>query len=190
MRKKDDNKIDALYEATIELVNEIGIAATTVAKIAKKANVSSATLYIYFVNKEDMLSKSYVRSKKKLSAFLFSDEDPAAPVRERFDYLLRRFVAFIQQYKEQFLFMEQISNSPLLEKWCLEETQSLNEPLGELFGEGQRQGLFKDADLQLLVLYSVVPVVQWVKEQLKLRPTIDERMLDKVIRMSWEAVQA
>lgn len=190
MRKRDDNKIDALYEATIELVNEIGIAATTVAKIAKRANVSAATMYIYFENKEDMLSKAYVTSKMKLSTFLFSGVDPSISVQERFELMLRRFVAFIEQYKEQFLFMEQISNSPLLEKWCLDEVSAFYDPISSLFTEGREQQLFKEEDLQLLVLYSVVPIVHWVKEQLKVQTTIDDQQLNKVIRMSWEAVRA
>ena len=52
MRTKDEEKQDALFEATVKLVNEIGFAASSVAKIAKEANVSAATLYIYYRNNQ------------------------------------------------------------------------------------------------------------------------------------------
>ena len=51
MRTKCEEKQEALFEATVKLVNEIGFAASSVAKIAKEANVSAATLYIYYKNK-------------------------------------------------------------------------------------------------------------------------------------------
>ena len=54
MRYKDEAKQDAIIEATVKLVNQIGFAATSTSKIAKKANVSSATIYIYYKNKEDL----------------------------------------------------------------------------------------------------------------------------------------
>ncbi|WP_094092917.1 TetR/AcrR family transcriptional regulator [Paenibacillus physcomitrellae] len=43
-------------------MNEIGFAETSISKIAKKAGVSAATIYIYYENKEDMLSKIYFES--------------------------------------------------------------------------------------------------------------------------------
>ena len=45
MRVKDEVKQDAIIEATIKLVNEIGFVSSSVSKIAKEANVSPATLY-------------------------------------------------------------------------------------------------------------------------------------------------
>ena len=64
MRTKDDVKQEALVEATVKLVNQIGFAASSVAKIAKEAGVSPATLYIYYKNKEDLLVSTYVEIKK------------------------------------------------------------------------------------------------------------------------------
>ena len=63
MRYKDEQKQDAIIQATIQLVNEIGFAASSVSKIAKQANVSPATLYIYYTNKEDLLVSTYVSIK-------------------------------------------------------------------------------------------------------------------------------
>ena len=64
MRVKDDIKQDALFEATVKLVNEIGFAASSVSKIAKEAGVSPATLYVYYKNKEDLLVSTYIEIKK------------------------------------------------------------------------------------------------------------------------------
>ena len=48
--QKSIDKRNALIKATIELVNNNGFHATPMSKIAKMANVSPATIYIYFEN--------------------------------------------------------------------------------------------------------------------------------------------
>ena len=63
MRQKDELKQDAIIHATVRLVNEIGFAASSVSKIAKAANVSPATIYIYYKNKEDLLVSTYISIK-------------------------------------------------------------------------------------------------------------------------------
>ena len=50
MREKDPEKIQKIYNATLELVMEEGIDAINISKIAKKSKVASGTLYIYFEN--------------------------------------------------------------------------------------------------------------------------------------------
>ena len=66
MRYKDELKQEAIIQATINLVNEIGFAASSVAKIARVAEVSPATIYIYYENKEDLLISTYIRIKQKM----------------------------------------------------------------------------------------------------------------------------
>ena len=50
MRVKDELKQDALFNATVKLVNEIGFVASSVSKIAKEADISPATIYVYYEN--------------------------------------------------------------------------------------------------------------------------------------------
>jgi AcrR family transcriptional regulator len=57
----------ALFEATVKPVNEIGFAASSVSKVAREANVSPSTLYVFFKNKEDLLVSTYVDIKLDLS---------------------------------------------------------------------------------------------------------------------------
>ena len=51
MRHKDDSKREAISNAAIELITTIGFANTSMSKIAKAANVSPATIYVYFEKK-------------------------------------------------------------------------------------------------------------------------------------------
>jgi len=49
------------------LTNELGFDGISISKIARKAKVSPATIYIYFENKEDLLTKIYRDIRSKMS---------------------------------------------------------------------------------------------------------------------------
>jgi AcrR family transcriptional regulator len=75
VRIKDDIKQEALFEATVKLVNKIGFAASSVSKIAKEACVSPATIYVYHKNKEDLLVSTYIQIKKNIGSAIHEDFD-------------------------------------------------------------------------------------------------------------------
>jgi len=80
MRHKDENKKESITIAAIQLINEIGLAETSMSKIAKRAGVSSATIYVYFENKNDMIKKLYLTIKKDMQQRVFNGIDISAPV--------------------------------------------------------------------------------------------------------------
>ena len=82
MRIKDDEKRKALFEATVKVVNDIGFASSSVSKIAREANVSPATLYVYYENKEDLLVSTYIDIKLNLSRAILKDFDATLPIRD------------------------------------------------------------------------------------------------------------
>ena len=79
MRTKDEQKKEALLNATVKLVNEIGFASASVSKIAKEAGVSPSTLYVFFKNKEDLLLSTYIDIKLDISRAMLADFDESLP---------------------------------------------------------------------------------------------------------------
>ena len=59
MRTRDYDKQQRIKEAMIRLILREGINGASVAKIAREAGVSPATIYIYYESKEDMLSAAF-----------------------------------------------------------------------------------------------------------------------------------
>ena len=51
MRRRDDEKERRIKDAVIELMLEEGFHGTSISKIARKAEVSPATVYIYYESK-------------------------------------------------------------------------------------------------------------------------------------------
>lgn len=182
--------MEAIIRATIQSVNEVGFGDTSISKIARLANVSVATLYIYFENKEEMLKKIYLDAKRHMSEHIMQGHDAAAGIRQRYDLFMMNFISFIHDFKDDFMFMEQLSNSPMLRNWCLEDTSAMFIPVLELFKEGRQQHIFKDEEVQLLSLFSIVPVAQFAKASIKGNNPLNEQLVRHVIQMSWDAIAA
>ena len=121
MRKKDDNKKEAIFEATISLLNEIGFYQISMSKIAKRAGVSVATIYVYFDDKDDMIRKLYLDVKNRVVSFAVKDFDTKKSIRENIEYSTRKLLDFIIEHKEYFLFVEQFLNSPLIQNLSIED---------------------------------------------------------------------
>ena len=63
IRQKSDKKRASLLKATMKLVNNQGFHAAPMSKIAKMAEMSPATIYIYFENKQDLINQLYLEVK-------------------------------------------------------------------------------------------------------------------------------
>ncbi len=58
-RKIDEDKIARIKEATMQTIVERGIESTTIAMIAKNANVSGGYLYRTYAGKQDLINEMY-----------------------------------------------------------------------------------------------------------------------------------
>lgn len=190
MRRRDESKKDAIFQATKELLNEIGFAETSMSKIAKRAGVSAATLYVYFENKDDMLKKLYLDVKGKLATSIVGAIEPGQSIKETVNQGMRGYLAFLLQNREDYLFLEQFSHSPILKNLCIEEALPSFDALHGAIEKGMREGVLRPVDENLLLTYCYLPIMQIVKEQERGVLTITEEMISTIIEMSWNAVRA
>ena len=101
-RKKEPRNVhrENIAAAASTLFLEKGIAATTMDDIAKAAGYSKATLYVYFENKEEIVSIIVLNSMKKLSDYISSALEQHEGTQARYHFICRGLV----QYQEEFPF--------------------------------------------------------------------------------------
>ncbi|MFB7142691.1 TetR/AcrR family transcriptional regulator [Gottfriedia sp. NPDC056225] len=189
MRYKDENKNEAIFKATIQLLNEIGFSDISMKKIAKRANVSSSTIYVYFENKEDMLSKLYTNVKQHLSQKVLTGLEEEMPIKVAFEQVLRNQIEFIFNHKDEFLFLEQFSNSPLIKNLCIEDHSWMFQPLFDLVERGIEQQLLKESDTMLLLVLITAPITDLAKMQFNGEFELNEKNISDLIQMSWDAIK-
>jgi len=189
MRVKDEIKKQAIIQATIDLVNEIGFAASSVSKIAKRAGVSPATLYIYYANKEDLLVSTYSQIKVCLGSAVMSDFDSSQPVRDSLMRAGRNLYRYISGNRGLFYFTEQFANSPyqnLVDRKKLEQTF---QPLFDLLQFGIDQKIIKDAPYEILLAHLYNPVYDLVNPRLnpEFKPSPED--IELSLSMAWDAIK-
>ena len=59
MRTRDENKETAIREKALEMIVKHGFDGLSMQKLAKAADVSPPTIYIYYENREDLLRNLY-----------------------------------------------------------------------------------------------------------------------------------
>ncbi|WP_433775363.1 TetR/AcrR family transcriptional regulator [Bacillus wiedmannii] len=190
MRYKDENKQEAIFQATIQLLNEIGFSNISMSKIAKRANVSPSTIYVYFENKEDMLSKLYMNVKQKLSQKLLVGIEDSMPVKVAFEKVIRNQIELTFSFKDEMLFLEQFSNSPLIKVLCIEDLSWMFQPLFDLVERGREQKLLKECDTMLLLSLIAAPINSLAKMYFNGEFEFNEKNTTDLIQMTWDAIKA
>jgi TetR/AcrR family transcriptional regulator, repressor of fatR-cypB operon len=190
MRYLDANKKEKIMLAAIQLINEVGLAETSMAKIAQKAGVAAGTIYVYFENKDDMIKKLFLTVKAAMQQNMFRGIDGSLPIEVEFKQLLKNYIDFIVNHKDCFLFFEQYINSPMIDKLCGEELQIVTKPFHEFFERGKERGIFRPIDLYLLVTYTFTPLMQIAKRHFNGDFEFTEQNIDEMIQMCWASIKA
>ncbi|BBI33451.1 TetR/AcrR family transcriptional regulator [Cohnella abietis] len=190
MKNKSESKVNLIYQATIELLNEGGLSEISISKIAKRANISSSIIYFYFESKEDMLIKLYFMLKDQMHQLMFQGITESTPVKVGFENILRNYSSYISNHKDSFLLMEQFIGSPFIRKNCKDQNGGVFKPMYPLFKRGIKEGFFKDLETNLLVTYSCIPFVEMGKEYLNGAYEFSSINIEKMIQMSWDAIKA
>ena len=107
MRRKDDEKEQRIRHAVIELMLQEGFNGTSIAKIARLAGVSPATVYIYYENKEEMLQDIYLEYSEEVFDYLLKGIDRNMSSAQMIETLIRRYYRYMTLHPEAFCFVEQ-----------------------------------------------------------------------------------
>ena len=122
MRTRDPRKQQRIKEAMVHLILKEGMGGASVAKIAKDAGVSPATIYIYYSSKEEMMAEVFREYSQKSYTYLMRRLRPEMDGRELIDGIVRGYYAYTVEHEEVFSFVEQCSRCPTVaEEFCEED---------------------------------------------------------------------
>ncbi len=99
-RKKEPRSVhrETIAAAAATLFMEKGISQTSMDDIAKAAGYSKATLYVYFENKEEIVSVLVLDSMKKLCTCISSAIRQQESTRAKYDLICQELVRYQEEY--------------------------------------------------------------------------------------------
>jgi AcrR family transcriptional regulator len=187
--QKSIDKRNALVKATIELVNNSGFHATPMSKIAKMANVSPATIYLYFENKQDLINQVYIEVKTAFTGFTFKAYDPKLPVEKSFEMVWNAIANFKLKEVEEALFLAQCDSTPMVDEVSRQEGLKHLQPLLDLWERGQQEGIIKQISPYLLYAYTVAPLSFLMTMQQRGDFHLNETHLNDAFQAAWNSIK-
>ena len=189
MRTKDDEKITALFEATVKLVNEIGFASSSVSKIAREAGVSPATIYVYYKNKEDLLVSTYIDIKLDLSKSLLKDFNDTLPIRDILRIVWFNMFEYISNNLEYYKFIEQFASSPYNSLVNRQEVEQYFEPLTRVLQNGIDQKIIKNVNFEILTAFMYYPITVLANPNVFPHFELSEENIETAFTLAWDAIK-
>lgn len=123
MRAKDENKEITIRDKAIEMIVKEGFYGLSMQKLAKAANISASTIYVYFDSREDMLNKLFFYVEDIFTKESLKDFDPKMNFEEGLWLQWKNRHRHILKYPLHFHFSEQFRNSPLIRHKDIQENR-------------------------------------------------------------------
>tara|TARA_R110001606_G_scaffold8892_4_gene39057 strand:+ start:283 stop:861 length:579 start_codon:yes stop_codon:yes gene_type:complete len=187
--QKSIDKKKALVKATIELVNNNGFHATPMSKIAKMANVSPATIYLYFENKQDLLNQTYIEVKAAYTQYAFETYEDSMTVEAGFELIWKRIANFKLHECENAMFLAQCDNTPIIDEASRQEGIIHLQPLLDLWTRGKKEGIIKPISEYLLYAYAINPLSFLMMTQNRGAFTLDKSHIEEAYEAAWDSIK-
>lgn len=139
MRFKDDLKITSIFESTLKIVADVGLAGMNMAGVAKGAGLATGTIYRYFKSKEELLSALYQHVKVQFKHDVFEHDEAQESLKGSLRVVWTYYFMFLNDKKNESIFLQQFNRSPYIKnEENLRFALNVMEPLFLLFREGER----------------------------------------------------
>ena len=188
MRTRDQAKYDAIIDATIEVTNELGFDGISISKIAKKAKVSPATIYIYFENKEDLFTKLYIDIRSKMSQGALQELGEGMNTEEVFKSIWYNAFKFNLQHPNYLTYREQFEQTTMMRNIKADEFK-LFQTVDQLLKRGIKEKTIKDRPLPILTAFAYVPIITLLKYHHAGIIDMDEDVIKQACEIAWNAIR-
>jgi TetR/AcrR family transcriptional repressor of multidrug resistance operon len=188
-RTRDQSKYDSIIEATIRLTNELGFDGISISKIAKKAKVSPATIYIYFDNKEDLLTKLYSDIRRKMSKGALEGLKEGMTAEEIFKSIWHHAFSFNLGHPEYLAYREQFEQTTMMEKIKAEDFE-LFQTIDSLLKRGIKEKTIKALPLPILTAFSYAPIITLLTYHHAGIIKMDEDNIMQACEIAWNAIHS
>ena len=185
MRLKDEEKRKKVNNAVLEIVYENGISGLNYSLIAKKANVSSGTPYVYYKDKNDMLSQIYIDAKNVIDKDLEKEMSKGKSLEEKLFYGISFLAKSVLHHPlEANYVMLFKNNKENLSQEAREVAKMYMKPLMDLYAQAYEEGKISIQNPSILNAILIAPVY-WMAEENR---DITYEELEELIRLGVKSV--
>ena len=174
MRVRDENKKATIFENAMEMIVADGFDGLSMQKLARAANVSPATIYIYFKSREDLLNQLFNGAHHTFSQVALHGFDPSMSFEEGLWLQWKKRLRFIIKYPVHFNFCEQFINCGKINH-CDIKMAEYKEAMQEFLKNAIKRGEMKKMEPELFWSMAYGPFYSLVKFHLQQKSITDTK---------------
>lgn len=163
MRYRDENKIQAIRESAIKMVAKDGLENFGINRLAKAAGVSPATIYIYYKDKEDLLTSISIEEATKMTRATLKNFDPEMSFEEGLWVQWKNRAAFALDNHQSANFFEQLRNSTYKDKMLETITIEFRQAMGNYVHNAVKRGEINEMPLEVYWSVAFAPLYSLIK---------------------------
>ena len=190
VKTKDTKKRDAIFRATLKLINEGGFQATPMSKIAREAGVAAGTIYLYFKSKEDLINQLYINANQQLLESTINGYSEQMPVLMAIQRVWMNYLNALMTHPEAFAFVKQCAHASYLNPDSKEAEKRLMLPLYHLIERGKNEDLIKPLSSEMILILITSPLEYLANVYLHQQAEPDEDDIDLLFQACWDSIKA
>lgn len=149
------------------MIVEEGFKGMSMQKLAKAANISPATIYLYYQDRSDLLNKLYLEILNRTNEAALRGFDPTMSFEEGLQVLWLNRFHYYSQHPTDFFFIEQFINSPLIRAVAGLENQTYRSQMQAFHANAIAKGEIQDLPLEIYWSVAYAPLYQLIRFHLQ-----------------------
>jgi AcrR family transcriptional regulator len=183
------SKKHQILEAAIRSFVERGLQGSSMALVAKEAEVATGSVYNYFEGKEHLINECFLHVKQNEIEFLLENYDEDASYEQRFRNIYTNTISFMLDNCSYFRFMHLYAFSPVILQETRDKLYPLYEPFIRLYETAYQAGVTRSPEVleQHLSIYggfSYLMHYYYVNQE-----EINEEKIESMVDFAWAALR-
>jgi len=163
MRNRDENKELLIRQKAIELIVKHGLDGFSMNKVAKAAKVSPATLYIYFKDKDDFISRLSMEIAEKMIGYSLKNFDPEMGFEAGLSVQWKNRLEFLLEHMNEMEFLEIMRYSSYYEKVTQKITETFGDAMSRFIKNSVKKGELMELPFEVYWSVAFAPLYQLIK---------------------------
>lgn len=179
------DKKKAIFESTLELIQEHGFHGAPMSLVAKNAGVAAGTIYHYFESKDQLICELYNYNRARITDLVSGILEEDIVYKEKFYKIWLKLFTFYIENTNVLIFFEQYINSPY------NASKYPNHFRGELFQffkEGVDTQKIKNLKPEVLMILILGSVNSTAKLHRFAQIPIQEEEIHQIIDILWQGL--
>lgn len=191
MRLKDEQKLLRVKQACIDLTFEVGVEGISASKLAKKANVSSSSIYIYYENMTDMLQSINDEASDNFFQELATGFANGVTSQEKHLSLWKTAYTYCSKNYKEFMLLMRMSNSCVVNPDLAKNIKKHSQPFQEFIDTAIAGKEIKEMDVITYMYITLQPMYSMLKANIESGTrSLSNKTQELLKNASWDAIKA